>query len=66
MNTEPLLKFFLYEVFINHINKENSYGTRGKLALAFGDLAREIYLGDSHAVAPWDLKSQIARKAIQF
>ena len=64
MNTEPLIKFFLYEVFLEHINKENSYGTRGKLALAFGELAREMYLGENSAIAPWDLKSQIARKAI--
>jgi len=31
-NTEPLVKFFLFEVYQSHINTRNQYGTRGKLA----------------------------------
>ena len=44
-NTEPLVKFFLYELHHNQINQRNTYGTRGKLALAFAELIAEIYIG---------------------
>jgi hypothetical protein len=37
-NTEPLVKFFLYELHFNKINAANTYGTRGKLATAFYNL----------------------------
>lgn len=44
-NTEPLVKFFLYELHHNQINPRNTYGTRGKLALAFAELIAEVYIG---------------------
>ena len=34
-NTEPLVKFYVFNIFQWHINQRNSYGTRGKLTLAF-------------------------------
>jgi len=34
--------------------------------MAFADLISEMYLGKSKSVAPWDVKNQVARKAIQF
>ena len=37
-NTEPLLKFFIFEIYVKHINKRNTLGTRGHLAMAFADL----------------------------
>ena len=63
-NTEPLVKFFLFELHHSQINEKNTYGTRGRLALAFGELVSELYSGDSRSVAPWDVKSWVARKAI--
>jgi ubiquitin C-terminal hydrolase len=42
-NTEPLVKFFLFEVHLTQINPKNSYGTRGKLAIAFSDIVFEMY-----------------------
>lgn len=65
-NTEPLLKFFLMEVYIQHINQRNTYGTRGRLALAFAELLQDMYLGNYRSIAPWDVKSWVARKAVQF
>jgi ubiquitin carboxyl-terminal hydrolase 4/11/15 len=61
-----LVKFFLYENYLTQINEKNTYGTRGKLATAFAELVQEMYLGESKSVAPWDVKMQVARKAIQF
>jgi len=65
-NTEPLVKFFLFEIYLSQINTKNTLGTRGRLAMAFAELIENIYLGKSRAVAPWDVKNWVARKAIQF
>jgi ubiquitin C-terminal hydrolase len=56
-NTEPVVKFFLYELYMTQINPRNSYGTRGKLALAFAELISDMYLGRSKSIAPWDVKT---------
>lgn len=62
-NTEPLVKFFILDCYQNHINERNPLGTRGRLAMAFADLLRDIYIGDNPYVAPWDVKNIIARRA---
>lgn len=66
MNTEPLTKFFLYEVYQHHLNPNNTYGTNGKLLLAFSELVQDVFLGNSRSIAPWDIKNAVGRKAIQF
>lgn len=65
-NTEPLVKFFLFEIYQSHINTKNQYGTRGKLAQAFADLLNELYAGSKKSTAPWDVKRVVAMKARQF
>ena len=34
--------------------------------MAFADLIQEMYMDNSRYVAPWDVKSWVARKAVQF
>lgn len=63
-NTEPLVKYFLFEIYMSHINSKNTLGTRGRLAMAFADLLSDIWLGKYRAIAPWDVKNWVARKAI--
>jgi len=63
-NSEPLVKYFLFEVYLKHINQKNALGTRGRLAMAFAELVNDIWLGKSSYVAPWDVKSWVARKAV--
>ena len=65
-NTEPLIRYFLLEVYVNHINPKNTYGTRGHLAIAFAQLLSDMYEGDYRYVAPWDVKTWIARKVVRF
>jgi hypothetical protein len=36
------------------------------LAAAFAELMAEMYEGDERYVAPWDVKTWIARKVVQF
>ena len=61
LNSEPLLKFFLYEVYIQHINQKNTLGTRGRLAVAFAELVNDVWLGKQRYVAPWDVKNWFAQ-----
>jgi len=63
-NTDPLVKYFLFDCYQSHINDRNPLGTRGRLAISFADLLNELYRGDSSYVAPWDVKNIIARRAI--
>ena len=65
-NTEPLVKFFLFEVYLRHVNQKNTLGTRGRLAMAFAELLHDLWMGRSRYVAPWDVKNWVARKAVQF
>lgn len=63
-NTEPLVKFFLFELYMTKINTKNSLGTRGRLAQAFGELISDLWMNNYRAVAPWDVKNWVARKAV--
>ena len=44
-NTEPLVKFFLFEVYLSHVNQRNALGTRGRLAVAFAELLSDLWTG---------------------
>lgn len=44
-NTEPLVKYFLFEVYMGHINQRNTLGTRGRLAKAFAELLSDLWTG---------------------
>jgi len=48
------------------LNRKNALGTRGRLAEAFGELLQDVWLGKARYIAPWDVKSWVARKAVQF
>lgn len=63
VNTEPLAKYFLFESFLFHLNQQNVYGSKGKLAIAFSEFITDMYVGESSYLAPWDIKRIIAQKA---
>ena len=65
-STEPLVKYFLFEIYSFHLNQTSMYGTKGKLAIAYADLISELYVGESNYFAPWDIKRIISQKANQF
>ena len=60
-NTEPLVRFFLYELHFRQINEMSTHGTGGRLALAFGELIQDLYIGSQPAIAPSILKRYIER-----
>jgi ubiquitin C-terminal hydrolase len=65
-NTDPLIKYFLFEIYKFHINRRNTYGTGGELAKGFGELIDQLYIGKSRSINPWQIKSLISTKAVQF
>jgi hypothetical protein len=63
-NTEPLVKYFLFECYLSHINERNTLGSRGRLAMAYYELLFNMYVGEDNYQAPWDVKNIISRRAI--
>ena len=61
-----MVKFFLFELYMNKINPKNTLGTRGRLAMAFAELISDLWMSNYRAIAPWDVKNWVARKAVQF
>jgi hypothetical protein len=59
-----LIKFFLFNCYEQHINKNNPLGSKGQLAIAFSELLHDFYEGDSNYIAPWDIKNIISRRAV--
>jgi len=52
--------------YIRDINKDNPIGTGGELAKAFGFLLRDLWSGETGAVAPRSFKTALGRHAEQF
>lgn len=39
---------------------------QGKLATAYAGLVRELWIGSSGKVAPWDVKNSVGKKVSKF
>lgn len=46
-SSEGLLKYFLFGIYNFHLNKQSVYGSKGKLAIAYGDFMTEMYVGEA-------------------
>ncbi|PHH72855.1 hypothetical protein CDD80_4211 [Ophiocordyceps camponoti-rufipedis] len=60
-SVEELSKYFLTESHLPEINEANVLGFQGKLAMAYGNLLREIYEEGRNAVSPRDFKATVGR-----
>ncbi|KJZ78996.1 hypothetical protein HIM_01769 [Hirsutella minnesotensis 3608] len=60
-SVEELSKYFLTESHLSEINSTNVLGYEGKVAIAYGNLLREIYEEGRGAVTPRDFKSTVGR-----
>lgn len=60
-SVEELTKYFLTESYFNEINKSNVLGFEGRVAIAYGNLLREIYEEGRGSVSPRDFKSTVGR-----
>lgn len=60
-SVEELTKYFLTESYFGEINKTNVLGFEGRVAIAYGNLLREIYEEGRGSVSPRDFKSTVGR-----
>jgi len=54
--TTELTKYFLFGYYKKDLNTSNPLGLGGKLANAYNELIREMWLGSSGKTAPHTLK----------
>ena len=65
-NTIPLTDYFLGYDYKREINKDNFLGTGGKLATAYAELMKEVWLGKDQVLKPSKFKHQLSTFAPQF
>ncbi|SPO02727.1 uncharacterized protein DNG_05402 [Cephalotrichum gorgonifer] len=56
-SVEELTKYFLSEEYVEEINQDNVLGFHGKMAMAYGNLLRDIYHSSYDSVRPSSFKS---------
>ena len=61
-----LSNYFLQGYFKEEINYQNPLGTQGKLAIGFAKLMKQLWFDGKDSVAPFQLKSVIAKFKKQF
>lgn len=60
-SVEELTKYFLTESYLAEINHTNVLGYEGRVAMAYGQLVREIYQEGRGVVMPRDFKATVGR-----
>lgn len=65
-STIPLTDYFLGYDYKTEINKTNFLGTGGKLATAYAQLLKEMWLGNKGVIKPVQFKKQLSKFAPQF
>jgi ubiquitin carboxyl-terminal hydrolase 4/11/15 len=60
-SVEELTKYFLTNTYVSEINKSNLLGYYGKVAMAYGNLLREIYDEGRGSVSPRDFKTTVGK-----
>jgi ubiquitin C-terminal hydrolase/tetratricopeptide (TPR) repeat protein len=62
----PLTRHFLSNTFLQDVNNQNPLGTGGKLANAYNQMLREVWMAGPTAMSPTTLKRAIAMFAPRF
>lgn len=65
VHTASLVEYFLQD-YSHEMNKQNPLGMHGELAIAFGDLLRNMWSAGRTTIAPRVFKGKLARFAPQF
>lgn len=60
-SVEELTKFFITDAYQDEVNKTNLLGYNGRMAMAYGNLLKDIYREDRGSVSPRDFKSTVGR-----
>ncbi|XP_072934687.1 ubiquitin carboxyl-terminal hydrolase 32 [Epargyreus clarus] len=62
-NTGPLTMYFNSGMHLYEVNTSNPLGTRGALALRYGELCKEVWSGSARSVAPLRVRWCVSRHA---
>ena len=54
---------YLYK---KEINKKNPLGLGGRLAEAYAELVRDMWIGSSNKTAPWEVKKVVGKRVTKF
>ncbi|XP_017089550.2 ubiquitin carboxyl-terminal hydrolase 32 isoform X2 [Drosophila bipectinata] len=65
-NTQPLAQYFQREMHRFELNATNKLGTRGQLAMRYGELLKEVWTATTRSVAPLKLRFCVNKHAPQF
>jgi ubiquitin C-terminal hydrolase len=65
-NTPELTKYYLFGYHKNDINEDNPLGLKGKLAKAYANLLKDMWMTNSSKTAPFDLKKTLGSKVSKF
>lgn len=60
-SVEELTKYFLTDTYAEEINKANPLGYHGKVAMAYGNLLKEIYDEGRGSVSPREFKNTVGK-----
>lgn len=60
-SVEELTKFFITDAYQDEVNKTNLLGYNGRMAMAYGNLLKDIYREGRGSVSPRDFKSTVGR-----
>ena len=65
-NTIELTKYFCFGLYKKDINTKNPLGMGGKLAVAYADLVKDMWLGSSGRTAPHEVKKVVGKRVTKF
>jgi ubiquitin carboxyl-terminal hydrolase 4/11/15 len=65
-NTIELTKYFLCDLYKIDVNTDNPLGLNGKLAEAYANLLKDMWLGNDRSTAPYDLKRVLGQRVARF
>ncbi|KAM5351565.1 hypothetical protein ACJ41O_004288 [Fusarium nematophilum] len=65
-SVEELTKYFLTDEYADEVNKTNPLGYNGKVAMAYGNLLKDIYMEGKGSVIPRDFKTTVGRCRATF
>lgn len=63
---EELTKYFLLKKYIEEINPKNKYGSGGLIAKAYFNLMKELWVGTSSCLNPWEFRQIFVGFVKQF
>lgn len=65
-HTSPLTRYFLSSQYVRDLNKSNPLGTGGKLAIAYYDILRNLWMSSAVCASPISLKRKVAAFTPRF